>query len=51
MSKVGESIIQGAKEVLEFAQSDDNCCEVNAPDIDATEDQDSVSHTTERADD
>jgi len=29
MSKVGESIIKGAKEALEFAQSDDSSCEGN----------------------
>ena len=46
MSKVGESIIQGAKEALEFVQSDDNGCEGNIPD-DASEGQDSVSKTTE----
>jgi hypothetical protein len=48
MSKVGESIIQGAKEALEFAQSDDNGCEGKVSDTDALEGQDSVSKTTER---
>lgn len=51
MSKVGESIIQGAKEALEFAQSEDNSCEGNVSDTDVSEGQGSVSNTTERTED
>lgn len=51
MSKVGESIIQGAKEALEFAQGDDNGCAVNVPDADESESQDSISKTAERTED
>jgi len=51
MSKVGESIIQGAKEALECAQSEDNSCEDNVSDTDVSEGQSSLSKTTERTED
>ncbi len=51
MSKVGESIIQGVKEALEFAQSDDSSCEGNVPDIDVSEGQGSLSKTKEITED
>ena len=51
MSKVGESIIQGAKEAHEFAQGDDNGCEVNVLDADESQGQDSIPKATERTED